>query len=225
MIRLTKGEPPQVLVDNAETWTEEYRRLREAGQAHGFSRHRHPDVKAAVLTETAEKCAFCESKMRHVAFGDVEHVLPKSARPDLVVEWTNLTLACSVCNNNKGDYYHEDAPIIHPYHDEPQHHLVFVGPMVTHARRNALGERTHRRLELNRIALLERRADRLSSIKELVDRLDALEPGPDRALFENEIRKEGGADAEYAAAVRDFLASHFDAETGAPPEEQDTPNP
>jgi hypothetical protein len=88
--------------------------------------------------------------------------------------------------------------------------------MVTHARRSALGERTHRRLNLNRIELLERRADRLSAIKELVDRLDALAPGPDRGLFENEIRKEGRAHAEYAAAVRDFLASHFDADSSPP---------
>ena len=216
MICLTKAQPPQVLRDNAEAWTEEYLQLRESGRGHEFRRHRHPDVKAAVIAETAEKCAFCESKMRHVAFGDVEHVLPKSERPDLVVEWTNLTLACSVCNNSKGDYYSEEAPIIHPYNEDPQSHLVFVGPMVTHARRSALGERTHRRLNLNRIELLERRADRLSAIKELVDRLDALAPGPDRGLFENEIRKEGRAHAEYAAAVRDFLASHFDADSSPP---------
>jgi uncharacterized protein (TIGR02646 family) len=218
MIRLNKLEPPRVLLDNAKAWLEEYRELKESGRGGEFQRHRHADIKAAILSETAEKCAFCESKMRHVAFGDVEHIFPKSGRPDLVVEWTNLTLACSVCNNHKGTYYSEESPIIHPYNDEPQRHLVFAGPMVMHARGSAIGERTHRRLSLNRIELLEKRADRLAAIKLLVDRLDALDPGPDRDLFEAEIRKEGLAPAEYAAAVRDFLAGHLDSSTPLPPE-------
>ena len=36
-----------------------------------------PDVKAAIVTAQHGKCAFCESKLKHVMFGDIEHYRPK----------------------------------------------------------------------------------------------------------------------------------------------------
>ncbi|MEX1364397.1 MAG: hypothetical protein AB1Z98_14820 [Nannocystaceae bacterium] len=69
------------------------------------------EVKQALIEAQHDKCCFCESKIGHVAFGDVEHFRPKAGvrqSPDdserrpgyywLAYEWSNLYLACEPCN-------------------------------------------------------------------------------------------------------------------------------
>ena len=82
------------------------------------------DVRLALRTDQADKCAFCEAKIMHVTSGDVEHFRPKSAfrqvRHDpltypgyywLAYEWNNLLLACSNCNSRyKGNLF----PLVDP---------------------------------------------------------------------------------------------------------------
>jgi uncharacterized protein (TIGR02646 family) len=71
----------------------------------------HAAVKAALRTAQHDKCGFCESKVSHIASGDVEHFRPKAAvrarsnaplvKPGyywLAYEWTNLLFACELCN-------------------------------------------------------------------------------------------------------------------------------
>jgi uncharacterized protein (TIGR02646 family) len=68
-------------------------------------------VKTALIEAQHRKCCFCESKIKHVTYGDVEHYRPKAAyrqAPDepeqppgyywLAYEWTNLFLSCPLCN-------------------------------------------------------------------------------------------------------------------------------
>ena len=38
----------------------------------------HETVKQALLEAQHGKCAFCESKVAHISFGDVEHFRPKA---------------------------------------------------------------------------------------------------------------------------------------------------
>ena len=71
----------------------------------------HPTVKQALRQAQFGKCAFCESKIGHVAYGDVEHFRPKAGfqqspsdpltKPGyywLAYEWSNLLLSCQICN-------------------------------------------------------------------------------------------------------------------------------
>ena len=71
----------------------------------------HEDVKAALKAMQHDKCAFCESKVSHIAYGDVEHYRPKGGfcqhehdalgRPGyywLAYEWDNLLFSCQLCN-------------------------------------------------------------------------------------------------------------------------------
>src|SRR5260370_28142579 len=108
MIRLSKRPRPEILAQMAAAWTEEYLRAVKAGGAILEDiryRYRHPLVREHLQIETRDKCAYCESKIRHVTPDHIEHILAKSARPDLIVDWSNLTIACPVCNHSKGDYY------------------------------------------------------------------------------------------------------------------------
>jgi len=79
----------------------------------------HAEVKRALRRAQHDKCGFCESKVSHVAFGDVEHFRPKAAYRGregdpltspgyfwLAYEWTNLLFACEPCNQrHKGSLF------------------------------------------------------------------------------------------------------------------------
>lgn len=71
----------------------------------------HKTVKDALVAAQHGKCCFCESKITHVAYGDVEHFRPKKGyrqrrddplgRPGyywLAYEWGNLLFSCQLCN-------------------------------------------------------------------------------------------------------------------------------
>lgn len=95
MRKIKKTPKPQVLIDHAKEWTTEYCACLNAGNKPSdtvANRYNHPEIKTALEKETHEKCAYCESKIKHISYGDIEHILPKNrdARPDLYVEWANL---------------------------------------------------------------------------------------------------------------------------------------
>jgi len=39
----------------------------------------HEDIKKALIKAQFDKCCFCEAKVTHIAYGDVEHFRPKAA--------------------------------------------------------------------------------------------------------------------------------------------------
>jgi 5-methylcytosine-specific restriction endonuclease McrA len=211
MIRLEKGPAPQVIVDQGAEWTARWVDFVQNGAEISDtdkSRYRHPDIKAAAIAETFDKCAYCESKVTHTYYGDIEHILPKARRPDLFVSWPNLTLACKVCNTKKGDYYSEALPLLNPYDDDPSEHLRFHGPIVLHVPGSERGEVTVFRLNLARTSLIERRAERIASLKRLIDRWAAAAPGPVKELLLEAIQMELSAEKEYSAALQAFAKDH-----------------
>jgi 5-methylcytosine-specific restriction endonuclease McrA len=205
MIKLTKGSKPAVLATNEVKWTGDFATAQAArdSTSAAATRYRHPDIKAAIQVETSGKCAYCESFVRHVYPGDVEHVLPKSHRPDLVVAWDNLTYVCSVCNNAKGNYYDLNSPLVNPYEDEPRDHLRFFGPNVFHD--TDQGFLTRRTLKLCRGALVERRKEKLERIQTLIDLYHRQPDGQVKDQLASDIRGEAEPNAEYSAAARDFI--------------------
>ncbi len=93
-----------------------------------------PSVKDALQKAQHGKCAFCESKIMHIAYGDVEHFRPKAgyrqhpdsplARPGyywLVYEWSNLFFCCQLCNQRfKRNHFplSDDSPRATCHHDD-----------------------------------------------------------------------------------------------------------
>jgi hypothetical protein len=200
MRKLTKGEVPTVLVNNATAWTVEFVR-----DPSGFSRYRHNEVREALLKETFGKCAYCEARIRDVSPVHVEHIIPKSKRNDLVVSWDNLTIACPNCNTHKGDYYDVAQPLLHPYVDDPRLHLIFAGSLVFAAAASRLGERTINRLGLRRrVDLNQSREKRLEGINSLF-MLWVEATGSDRDMYAELILAEIGPDQEFSEACRAFL--------------------
>lgn len=199
MRRLQKGPLPSVLIDNADAWTEEFLNLPT-----GFSRYRHAGIRKSLSGETLYKCAYCESRVEDVAPIHVEHILPKSCRPELVVAWENLTVACPNCNQYKGSYYSPEQPLLNPYRDEPSEHLVFAGSLLFAAGGSELGERTINRLQLSRTPLNQSREDRLKALARLFQ--SWFRAGDeDKQMYADLLVEEVGPDREYSEAGRSWL--------------------
>lgn len=204
MRKLTKGPKPPVLEAHEHEWTDEFTDALANGIRPLPARYGHSDIRSALRDETHQKCAYCESRVEHVAPTHVEHIRPKSRRPDLVVAWVNLTLGCPACNTNKGDYYSEEEPLLHPYDDAPSTHLIFVGNLVLPKPGSDTGVRTVGRLKLSRPGLIQQRTDRLTSVHRLVDAWHRAN-GLTKAELEDQIREEARPDSEYSACVTEFL--------------------
>lgn len=72
----------------------------------------HSSVKKSLKESQYNKCAYCESKVSSVAYGDVEHFRPKGGwkqdesqinltKPGyywLAYDWDNLLFSCQICN-------------------------------------------------------------------------------------------------------------------------------
>lgn len=203
MIKLEKLPEPQVLVMNGEQWTATIVAKLAAGEdltSTEKTRYRHADIKATLVQETFGKCAYCESKLLHIHHGDVEHVVPKSLRPELTVEWDNLTLACEICNQKKSNLDPNAEHIIDPYVTDPTDHLIFVGPLVF-SKGTVPGSSTRSILDLNRGDLSERRRERLQALMAIVEQiLRADLPVPTRrALYLDLVATEAGRDTQYSA--------------------------
>ncbi len=206
MIRLHKGPVPDVLRAKAAEWTQEYLAandgLIEMTDTVRF-RYRHQDIKAALRDESFDKCIYCESK---VGFGETDHVNPVSRRPDQVVDWANLGLVCKECNTFKGDYHAPAEPLVNPFTAEPADHLLVLGPMIVHRPGDDKGLRTWKQLKLNRPDLHLKRRLRIERLIPLADQWLAHAEGATKDVLRQALLDEAADAAEYAAAVRGYLA-------------------
>lgn len=196
----------------------------------------HSTVKEALKKVQYGKCAFCESKLDHISYGDIEHFRPKAGwrqlkggplqRPGyywLVYEWTNLFLACTLCNqafkenlfplgipsrralDHTHDVGAEDPLFIDPAADDPEAFISFREEVPYALQGNPRGEHTIELLGLRREALAERRRDRLGLLKALehVARLGIPQSADARQQLASMVKD----DSEYAAMARAYLKS------------------
>jgi uncharacterized protein (TIGR02646 family) len=171
-------------------------------------KYRHPQIKQQLLCMFHGKCAYCESRITHVDYGHIEHFVPKAenhGRPDLTFEWSNLFLACGVCNGaeHKGAHFpgpEEGGPLVNPCDDEPEEHFRFVFDRKTRLASvdgiTRRGKRTAQLLGLNRPEL---RAYRSSQIRKVAVIAILAKSNPEAAALLHEARQDAG---EYAAFVR-----------------------
>jgi uncharacterized protein (TIGR02646 family) len=138
------------------------------------------------------KCCFCESKVEHIAPGEVEHFRPKAAwkqgtgqkltRPGyywLAYSWDNLLWSCKFCNGkHKGNHFPlqdptlrncagrmiagEEPMLVDPSAVDPREHIRFKLEVARPL--TPIGEKTISVLDLNRELLLERRRERLDHL-------------------------------------------------------------
>lgn len=211
MIRIHKTPKPKILIENATTWTQEYTSCLAAGNEPSkevSTRYNKPAIKEALEKETHGKCAYCESKIKHISYGDIEHILPKNknARPDLYVEWSNLTLSCEQCNRSgKRTYYNPQLPLINPYSDVPSQHLQDVGPLIVPVLGDDRAIVTENVLKLNRAALVERRTERIMFVEYLLQAWAKEQNPAVKAVLSDQLHEEYSEDKEFSSTIKSFL--------------------
>ena len=201
MISLHKSAEPQILIDNKQRWTQEL--LTGNDDALIRRKYAHPDIKSALSRETHGKCAYCESKVLHVTYGDVEHIVPKKYDKALTFEWSNLTLACDICNTKKG----ARTDIFDPYQTDPVDHFWFYGGLIfTTSGVKPEAEITLVILDLNRTSLVERRAERIKTLeRHLKVIINCSDPTLRDVLIEALVNKETDRSTEFSACAQAFV--------------------
>lgn len=114
MIRIAKPTAPTTLTTRGATARAALIAAHDAGERDFEFKsaiYAADDVKAALEAAQHGKCAFCESRITHITYGDIEHWRPKGGwkqadgdeltKPGyywLAYEWDNLFLSCTLCN-------------------------------------------------------------------------------------------------------------------------------
>lgn len=141
MIKVIRGPKPSILSRNEVIWKREISnassayllsksKLNKEKLERAIKRYGHPQIKSALIEMFHGKCAYCESKILHVDYGDIEHFRPKSKFPDKAIDWDNLYLSCKRCNGKgqKGDSWFtevEGGPLVDPCQENPEEFFRF----------------------------------------------------------------------------------------------------
>lgn len=212
MIKLNKRQEPDILIKNKTQWTEDYKTAK-ANKTSNLedlkSRYRHSEIKDQILLETNRKCAYCESKIRHIYPGDIEHIKPKSDFEDDIFEWKNLTFSCGECNRRKLNNYDEQIGIINPYETDPEKHLFVSGALIFPRLGDDIGKIACLLFELNRTELAERRKDELDRLHLQLDNY-ARETNPlAKKLLKRQIDRLKDSSNEYSMVKKAFIDSQL----------------
>jgi uncharacterized protein (TIGR02646 family) len=210
MIKISRGAIPGTLAKNGAKWL---KALLEAIKADEeipgavATAYNQEDVKEQLSKDSLKKCMYCESKISHAAYEHIEHFRPKAKHkyPKLTFTWENLGWSCPVCNVSKSDEFDEQCAPIDPYAEDPSQFVEAHGPIVAQKIGNRRGELTCKLVKLNRPELIERRAERLTQVLELIERWHAESNGGLKDAIRSQIALECASASEYSFVVRAFV--------------------
>jgi uncharacterized protein (TIGR02646 family) len=214
---------PAILNNNEATWLADYLQKRNIWQTNNNintkkekenaeNKYKHDDIKNELKTIFNNKCAYCESSISVVSYGEIEHFAPKSQYPQLCFEWSNLLLSCSICNNKKhnGTKFPLDSQgqplLIQPIIENPNLFLHFVyNPLSEIAEIEAIngnpkGKETIKIFGLNstgRISLLKQRSEYVQNLIYI-----AIKAGQDDPDAQTLMQKAVQSTQQYAAFAR-----------------------
>ncbi|MCK4945026.1 MAG: HNH endonuclease [Alphaproteobacteria bacterium] len=170
--------------------------------------YKDSENKNALRQASDDKCMYCESRISHVDFGQVEHIKPKSKYSELEFDWENLGYVCAKCNNKKSDSFDEDTPYVDPYSEDPKEHLYACGSVLFSKYGSERGEKTINDIELNRTNLLESRDERIQELQKAINACYRTSNTALRNSALRELKKESLPNKEYSLVVSAMLRSH-----------------
>jgi uncharacterized protein (TIGR02646 family) len=145
-------------------------------------KYAHAGIKDALVRMFHGKCAYCESKVTVVTYGQIEHFYPKGQYIDRTFEWENMLLSCDLCNNSqhKGTRFpldeDENPLLIDPTTTAPEDHLLFSwdsrAGLASVYGRDTRGQETVQTFDLNgergRKELLKSRSEHVKTLMALL---------------------------------------------------------
>jgi uncharacterized protein (TIGR02646 family) len=244
MIRIVKPKKaPAILTTKGRAKLDEHKAAYEGGNssfAFDAKIYGHKTVKEALIKAQHDKCFLCESKITHISHGDVEHFRPKAAyrqrasdkleKPGyywLAYEWSNLFLACQICNqvfkknlfplsnptaratSHKKRIGRENPLFIDPSVDDPEEFISFRCEVPFPLNNHLKAKATIEGLGLKRPKLNERRLEHYERLKMLYQIAYKLPPikesGEARELLDRAVQDA----AEYASMARAAVKAEF----------------
>jgi len=199
----------------------------------------HKTVKAALRKAQYDKCCFCESKITHISYGDVEHFRPKAGvkqrlgapleKPGyywLAYEWSNLFFSCQICNqrykenlfplkkpSNRVKSHNGNIDIENPIFINPtedvEKYMSFRDEVIFAINDNQRGKATIKALGLDRDELNDIRKDYFDKL-ELIYKLANLKPPiPESEKAKKHITKSINDSGQYASMIRCAVKAKF----------------
>ena len=223
MIQVTRTSKPPVLSSNETKWLAEYiitlndyqsnkNDITKKAKESAEKKYNHLEVKTALKDMFSNKCAYCESHITHIDYGDIEHYKPKSKFPSSCFDWDNLLLGCSICNGKlfKGDKFpdaSDGGPFVNPVNENPIDFFEYEYDPTTGTAnvipKNIRGKTTEKELGLNRSELVRHRS---SVVRKMV--AIAIKASKGDADCRLEILRCCNKEEEYAAFAR-YLKTKF----------------
>ncbi len=223
MIQVTRTSKPKILSNNAVKWLTEYKKaianystnpndITKKAKENAEKKYNHYEVKKELKDMFSSKCAYCESHVTHIDYGEIEHFKPKSKFPNSCFDWDNLLLGCSICNGalfkgNKFPEAMEGGPFINPVKENPNDFFEFdFDPNTGTANvvpKKTRGKTTEEELGLNREDLVKHRS---AVVRKMV--VIAIKASQGDCDCQNELIKCCNKEEEYAAFAR-FLKEKF----------------
>jgi uncharacterized protein (TIGR02646 family) len=256
VIRIEKpGNPPEILItkgkqkrkSHAIAYSGEPDAYRSGAKKFVFAQeiYAHATVKEALVKAQHRKCCYCEARTGRG--GDVEHFRPKQAYCQaageplqypgyywLTYEWSNLFLACAICNqrhkrnffplqnphervsDHKSRLQSEQPLLIDPSQENPEDFMGFRGEISFAIDGQPKGKNTIELIGLNRPSLQEDRLEKLQDLREFYEIVQTAKIYPDDAELQRlakrcqkRLDQSIQDDSKFAAAARSALATDF----------------
>lgn len=150
MIFIQRTKEPEILANKGKTERDALCAAYEQGERKFDFKsgvYGHETVKAALINMQHDKCCFCESKLTHISYGDVEHYRPKGGYKQndseplqalgyywLAYDWNNLLLSCTLCNQqykkNLFPLLDKDKRARNHHDDISEEHPLLINPSI-----------------------------------------------------------------------------------------------
>ncbi|MCB9669862.1 MAG: hypothetical protein H6736_15745 [Alphaproteobacteria bacterium] len=174
-----------MLEQRAESWTVSFleRRRDQPGLRPDKRQYAHPEILETLSAISAGKCFYCERWLSDDE-RTVDHHLEVHAAPERAFEWSNLYLACDICQRKLPNATIPNAAVVDPCSEDgdPAEHLDFHEEVVIG--RTDRGRQTIRKYKLDAES---RQLRRLKVLKALLRLLpppgSALTPSQREALW------------------------------------------
>ncbi len=199
----------------------------------------HKTVKAALRKAQHDKCCFCESKVTHISYGDVEHFRPKAGvkqrtgvpmeKPGyywLAYEWSNLFFSCQLCNQryketlfplikqgdrakSHNDVINLEKPLFINPTEDVEKFISFREEVIFAIGDKPRGKATIKALGLDRDELNDMRKDYFDKLELIYELANHKPPMPKSEKAKKHITNSIQNSSQYASMIRCAVKAKF----------------
>jgi uncharacterized protein (TIGR02646 family) len=227
---------------NCKSYTQNSKAYNEGRKKFDFDSkiYGHATVKAALIKAQHDKCCFCESKVTHISYGDVEHFRPKAGIRQkagdpletpgyywLAYEWSNLFFSCQLCNQrykenlfplknpaDRAKTHNDDLSTEKPLFINPtegaRKYILFREEVIFAVNDNPRGKATIKALGLDRVELNDMRRDYYDKLELIYKLANLIPPVPASEKAKKLIARSIQSSSQYSSMILCAVNAKFE---------------